>query len=67
MAQRMFAKATRIDGRCTEGWVAYGNSFALADESDQALSSYRAAQRLAPCSHVPLLYVGIEYIRTNNR
>ena len=41
--------------------------FALADESDQALSSYRAAQRLAPCSHVPLLYVGIEYIRTNNR
>jgi len=37
----------------------------MQDESDQAMSAYRAGQRLGG-SHVPLLYVGMEYLRTNN-
>lgn len=32
----------------------------------QAMSAYRTAARLFPASHVPLLYMGMEYLRTNN-
>jgi anaphase-promoting complex subunit 6 len=32
----------------------------------QAMSAYRTASRLFPASHVPLLYMGMEYLRTNN-
>jgi len=65
LAQRYFGRVTRIDPRCIEGWVGFGNAFALQDESDQAMSAYRAGQRLGG-SHVPLLFVGMEYLRTNN-
>jgi len=65
MAQRYFGRVTRIDPRCIEGWVGFGNSFAMQDESDQAMSAYRAGQRLGG-SHVPMLYVGMEYLRINN-
>jgi anaphase-promoting complex subunit 6 len=30
------------------------------------MSAYRTASRLSPSSHVPLLYIGMEYLRTNN-
>ena len=67
LAQRHFGKASRLNPRSVEAWVAFGNAFAAQDESDQAMSAYRAAQRLFNGSHVPLLYIGMEYIRTNNR
>jgi tetratricopeptide (TPR) repeat protein len=38
----------------------------MSDETDQALASFRAAQRLAPAHNVPLLYMGMEYLRTNH-
>jgi anaphase-promoting complex subunit 6 len=30
------------------------------------MSSYRTASSLFPGSHLPLLYIGMEYLRTNN-
>lgn len=66
VAQRHFCRATRLDPQCTEAWIAFGCSFAMSDETDQALASFRAAQRLAPAHHVPLLYMGMEYLRTNH-
>jgi len=65
-AQRHFGRATRLNPRCAEAWIAFGNAFAAADESDQAMSAYRAAQRLHAGGHLPLLYIGMEYLRTNN-
>lgn len=65
-AQRHFCRATRLDPQCAEAWIAFGTSFAACDESDQALASFRAAQRLAPGNHVSLLYIGMEYLRTNH-
>lgn len=38
----------------------------MCDESDQALASFRAAQNKYSGSHVPLLYMGMEYLRTNH-
>ena len=66
VAQRHFCRATRLDPHCPEAWVAFGTSFAACDESDQALASFRAAQRLAPGDHTSLLYIGMEYLRTNH-
>jgi len=66
VAQRHFCRATRLDPHCVEAWIAFGASFAACDESDQALASFRAAQRLAPGNHTSLLYIGMEYLRTNH-
>ena len=66
MAQRHFCRATRMNPQCTEAWIAFGCSFAACDESDQALASFRAAQRLSPGEHSSLLYMGMEYVRTNH-
>jgi tetratricopeptide (TPR) repeat protein len=66
VAQRHFCRATRLDPHCPEAWIAFGASFSACDESDQALASFRAAQRLAPGHHVSLLYMGMEYLRTNH-
>eukprot|EP00536_Pseudo-nitzschia_multiseries_P000248 jgi/Psemu1/178061/e_gw1.3.92.1 len=66
VAQRHFCRATRLDPHCVEAWIAFGASFAACDESDQALASFRAAQRLAPGNHTSLLYIAMEYLRTNH-
>jgi anaphase-promoting complex subunit 6 len=55
-----------LDPHCTEAWIAFGCSFAACDESDQALASFRAAQRIAPGEYASLLYMGMEYLRTNH-
>lgn len=66
VAQRHFCRATRLLPNCAEAWIAFGCSFAACDESDQALASFRAAQRLSPAEHTALLYMGMEYNRTNH-
>jgi len=66
LAQKHFCRATRLNPRSAECWIAFGCSFAARDESDQALASFRAAQRLHTGNHYPMLYMGMEYIRTNH-
>lgn len=66
VAQRYFHKATKMDARLPSAWIGFGNAFAAQDESDQAMAAYRAAARLLPASHVPPLYIGMEYLRANN-
>ncbi|GMF14042.1 unnamed protein product [Phytophthora lilii] len=59
-------KATSLEPSYAPAWIGFGNSFAAQDESDQAMSSYRTASSLFPGSHLPPLYIGMEYLRTNN-
>jgi len=66
LAQKHFCRATRLDPRSAECWIAFGCAFAACDESDQALASFRAARRLHSGSHYPMLYMGMEYLRTNH-
>ena len=66
LAQRHFSRSTRLDPSSAECWIGFGCSFAVCDESDQALASFRAAQNKYSGSHVPLLYMGMEYLRTNH-
>mmetsp|Transcript_17222 Transcript_17222/g.28307 ORF Transcript_17222/g.28307 Transcript_17222/m.28307 type:complete len:551 (+) Transcript_17222:192-1844(+) len=65
-ARRYFSKATSLDQRFVPAWIGFGNAFAAQDETDQAMAAYRTASRLFPGLHLPLLYIGMEYLRTNN-
>ena len=66
LSQRHFSRSTRLDPGSAECWIGFGCSFAACDESDQALASFRAAQNKYLGSHIPLLYMGMEYLRTNH-
>ncbi|CAL8150783.1 unnamed protein product [Prunus armeniaca] len=59
-------KATSLDGTFPPAWIGYGNAYAAKEEGDQAMSAYRTAARLFPGCHLPTLYIGMEYMRTNS-
>lgn len=65
-AQRYFHKSAKLNPRFAPAWIGFGNAFAAQDESEQAMAAYRSASRLFQGSHVPLMYIGMEYLRTNN-
>ena len=47
-------------------WLAYGHSFAVENEHDQAMAAYFKASHLMAGCHLPQLYIGLEYSLTNN-
>ncbi|KAJ8600756.1 hypothetical protein CTAYLR_006090 [Chrysophaeum taylorii] len=65
-AQRYFHKSAKLEPRFAPAWIGFGNAFAAQDESEQAMAAYRSASRLFQGSHVPLMFIGMEYLRTNN-
>ena len=65
-ARRYLEKATKQDVMFGPAWLAYGHSFAVENEHDQAMAAYfKASQLMAGC-HLPQLYIGLEYSLTNN-
>jgi len=66
-ARKYLVKATQLDRLFGPAWLAYGHSFASENEHDQAMAAYFKACQLMPGSHLPLLYVGLEYSVTNNQ
>ncbi len=66
LAQQHFWRATRLDPRSADCWISFGCAFASCDENDQANACFRTAQRLHSGSHYPMLYMGMEHLRTNN-
>eukprot|EP00249_Psilotum_nudum_P014975 c25100_g1_i1 orf=111-1745(+) len=65
-ARRYFCKATTLDGAFAPAWIGFGHAYAAQDESDQAMAAYRTAARLFTGCHLPALFIGMEYLRTNN-
>ena len=55
-----------LDRSFIYAWVGMAHSFAVQDESDQAMSIYRTIVRLFPGCSQAHLYMGMEYLRTNN-
>ena len=66
LARKYFQKANLIDRNYIYGWVGFGHTFAIQDESDQAMAVYRSIARLFPASYQANLYIGMEYLRTTN-
>jgi tetratricopeptide (TPR) repeat protein len=65
-ARHYFAKATGLDRYFAPAWIGFAQAFAAQDETDQAMAAFRTASRLFPGLHIPLLGMGLEYIRMNN-
>lgn len=65
-ARRYFSKATILERVFGPAWLGFGHSFAAEGEHDQAMASYFTASKLMPQYHLPLLYIGLEYSKTNN-
>ena len=61
VARKFFSRSTGT----AHGWIAYGIAFAFSDESGHAINAFRTATRLYPKCLLPWLYIGMEYIRTN--
>lgn len=66
VARKYFQKAIMLDRSFLYAWVGMAHSFAVQDESDQAMSIYRTIVRLFPGCAQAHLYMGMEYLRTNN-
>ncbi|XP_066994017.2 cell division cycle protein 16 homolog isoform X2 [Anabrus simplex] len=65
-ARRYLSKATTLDRLFGPAWLAYGHSFAVENEHDQAMAAYFKASQLMKGCHLPLLYIGLECGLTNN-
>ena len=66
ISRKYFLKCNQLNKNFPEGWVALGNSYAGEDESDQSINAYRTCLRLFPGCHYSNLYIGMEFVRTNN-
>jgi anaphase-promoting complex subunit 6 len=66
IARKYFQKAIILDKSFLFAWIGMAHSFAVQDESDQAMSIYRTIVRLFPGCAQAHLYIGMEYLRTNN-
>uniref|UniRef100_A0A7N9DEL0 Cell division cycle 16 n=2 Tax=Macaca TaxID=9539 RepID=A0A7N9DEL0_MACFA len=65
-ARRYLSKATTLEKTYGPAWIAYGHSFAVESEHDQAMAAYFTAAQLMKGCHLPMLYIGLEYGLTNN-
>uniref|UniRef100_A0A8C6NX76 Cell division cycle 16 n=1 Tax=Nothobranchius furzeri TaxID=105023 RepID=A0A8C6NX76_NOTFU len=57
---------TTLERTYGPAWIAYGHSFAVESEHDQAMAAYFTAAQLMKGCHLPMLYIGLEYGLTNN-
>ena len=66
LARKHFNKAIKIRRESLQSWIMLGHCFAAQEESDQAMGIYRGCIRQFPSSHLPHLYIGMEYLKINN-
>jgi len=63
IARNFFSRST--SNAFVDGWIGFGLSFAYSDESGHAINAFRTATRIFPKNPLPWIYMGMEYIRTN--
>ncbi|BHF64209.1 anaphase promoting complex subunit cdc16 [Sparganum proliferum] len=66
LAKRHLRKATQQDRRFGPAWLALGHAYAADSEHDQAIAAYCTAAQIVRCSHIPMMYIGVEYSASNN-
>lgn len=65
-ARKFFGRASQLDIHFGAAWIGFGHSFAAEGEHDQAMAAYCTSARLMSGCHLPLLFIGMEYVITNN-
>ncbi|OTF78181.1 cell division cycle protein 16-like protein [Euroglyphus maynei] len=66
VSRRYLQKAVTLNNVFAPAWLLYGHSFSDDGEHDQVMATYFKASHLMPGCHLPLLYIGVEYARTEN-
>ncbi|CAL9730217.1 anaphase-promoting complex subunit Cdc16p [Monosporozyma unispora] len=64
-ARKFFSKASILDPTFAPAWLGFAHTYALEGEQDQALAAYSTAARFFPGSHLPYLFLGMQYMNSN--
>ena len=64
-ARKFFSKASILDPTFAPAWLGFAHTFSLEGEQDQALTAYSTAARFFPGSHLPYLFLGMQYMTSN--
>ena len=64
IAQKHLQRATKIDKRFSKAWIALGLSLSQQEESEHSIAAYRAACRLLPGDHRPMVLMAKELVST---
>ncbi|ODQ78598.1 hypothetical protein BABINDRAFT_172314 [Babjeviella inositovora NRRL Y-12698] len=65
-ARRYFSKSSLINPNFAQAWIGFAHTFAAEGEHEQAISTYATAARLFPGTHLPNLFLGMQYLQMNN-
>lgn len=65
-ARMFFSKASIINPNFAAAWIGFAHTFAADGEHEQAISAYATASRLFPGTHLPNLFLGMQYLQMNN-
>lgn len=66
LSRRFLLKSITINNVFATGWLMYGHSFSEELEHDQAMAAFFKAIHQMPGCHLPILYIGVENILTEN-
>lgn len=62
-ARKCYARALQLDPQCAPAWIGLAHSFSSDGEHEQAAATYAAAARLFQGSHLPHLFLGMQYLQ----
>lgn len=65
-ARIFFSKASILNSNFASAWIGFAHTFAADGEHEQAVSAYSTASRLFPGTHLPNLFLGMQYAQMNN-
>jgi len=66
VARKFFNNALQLNKYCLQSWLMLGHSYAYQEESEHAMNIYRSCVKIFPNSHLPHIYMGMEYLRINS-
>ncbi|SCU95698.1 LAMI_0F03356g1_1 [Lachancea mirantina] len=61
-ARKYFSKASIIDPSFGQAWIGFAHTYAVEGEHEQAVSAYATASRFFPGTHLPNLFLGMQYL-----
>ncbi|KAI8875650.1 TPR-like protein [Backusella circina FSU 941] len=61
-ARQCFIKALNLNPLFFQAWIGFGHSFAAEKDHEQAINAYTECNKLMPGSHLPPMYIAMQYM-----
>lgn len=65
-ARKFFLKSSVLNPNFGQAWIGFAHTFAAEGEHEQAISAYSTAARFFPGTHLPNLFLGMQYLQMSN-